>query len=205
VEIKLLDIASGSSSNAINVKDVVFSNEFNEPLIHQVLQAYRASTRQGTKAQKTRSEVRGGGRKPWKQKGTGSARAGTIRSPLWRGGGVVFAAKTRDFSQKVNKKMYVGAIRSILSELVRQERLIIIEDFKATGKTKDLAKKLKELKLADLLIVTDNIEPNLFLAARNLPKVDVCEVGDINPLNLISFDKVLLTVPALRNIEEKLS
>ena len=206
MELKLLDIATGSaSSDAVKVEGAVFAKEFNEALIHQVLQAYAASARQGTKAQKTRSEVRGGGRKPWRQKGTGSARAGTIRSPLWRGGGVVFAAKPRDYSQKVNKKMYCGAMRSILSELIRQERLLLVDDFKTTGKTRDLAKKLTELNLKEVLIVTDKIEPNLFLAARNLPKIEACDVSGLNPLSLISFDKVLLTVPALRKIEERLA
>lgn len=206
MELKLLDISTGSfSSNAVQANDAVFAKDFNEALIHQVLQAYASGARQGTKAQKTRSEVRGGGIKPWRQKGTGQARAGSIRSPLWRGGGVVFAAKPRDFSQKVNKKMYCGAMRSILSELVRQERLLLVEDFKATGKTRDLAKKLKELKIKEVLIVTDKIDPNLFLAARNLPKVEACDVSGVNPINLIGFDKVLMTVPALRKIEERLA
>ncbi len=205
MELKLLDISTGSfSSEAIQVSDAVFAKEFNEALIHQVLQAYTAGARQGSKAQKSRSEVRGGGKKPWRQKGTGSARAGSIRSPLWRGGGVVFAAKPRDYTQKVNKKMYGGAMRSILSELVRQERLMLVNEFVATGKTQDLAKKLKELKLDNVLIVTESVEPNLFLAARNLPRIEVCDVSGINPINLIGFDKVIFTVPAMKKVEEKL-
>lgn len=206
MELKLLDMSTGSiGSKAMQAKDEIFSKEFNEALIHQVVQAYAAGARAGTKAQKTRAEVRGGGIKPWRQKGTGRARAGTIRSPLWRGGGVVFAAKPRDYSQKVNKKMYHGAMCSIFSELARQERLLLIENLSTTGKTKDLAKKLHELKLDKVLIVTDKIEPSLFLAARNLPKVAVCEVDDINPVNLIDCTKVLITVPALRKVEEKLA
>ena len=205
MEIKLLDTISGASSpNAIQVEDKVFAEKFKEDLIHQVVQAYRAGARSGTKAQKSRSEVRGGGAKPWRQKGTGRARAGTIRSPLWRGGGVTFAAKPRDFTQKVNKKMYCGAMRSILSELIRQDRLIVVENFAtATGKTRDLVKKLHDLKIKEVLIVTDSIDTNLYLASRNVEKIDVCGVSDINPVNLISFDKVLFTAAALKKVEEK--
>ena len=207
MEIKLLDTISGASSpNAIQVEDKVFSEKFKEDLIHQVVQAYRAGARSGTKAQKSRSEVRGGGAKPWRQKGTGRARAGTIRSPLWRGGGVTFAAKPRDFTQKINKKMYCGAMRSILSELIRQDRLIVVENFAtATGKTRDLVKKLHDLKIKEVLIVTDSIDTNLYLASRNVEKIDVCGVSDINPVNLISFDKVLFTAAALKKVEEKFS
>jgi len=207
MEIKLLDTMSGASSpNAIQVEDKVFAEKFKEDLIHQVVQAYRAGARSGTKAQKSRSEVRGGGAKPWRQKGTGRARAGTIRSPLWRGGGVTFAAKPRDFTQKVNKKMYCGAMRSILSELIRQDRLIVVENFAtATGKTRDLVKKLHDLKIKEVLIVTDSIDTNLYLASRNVEKIDVCGVSDINPVNLISFDKVLFTAAALKKVEEKFS
>ncbi len=204
MELKLLDTATGSfSADAVQIEDAVFAKEFNEALIHQVLQAYAAGARQGSKAQKTRAEVRGGGKKPWRQKGTGGARAGTIRSPLWRGGGIVFAAKPRDYSQKINKKMYWGAMCSILSELVRQERLLLVNDFNATGKTRDLAKKLKELNLKNVLIVTETTQPSLFLAARNLPGVGVCDLCGINPMNLIGFDKVIFTVPVLRQLEEK--
>ncbi|MDR1057567.1 MAG: 50S ribosomal protein L4 [Coxiellaceae bacterium] len=206
MELKLLDITKGSfSPSAVQVRDEVFTRNFNEDLVYQVVHAYRASARQGTKAQKTRAEVHGGGVKPWRQKGTGRARAGTIRSPLWRGGGVVFAAKPRDFSQKVNKKMYRGAMCLILSELVRQDRLVLVENFAATGKARDLVKKLHELKIKDVLIVTEVVEPSLYLAARNLPTVEVCDVKSINPINLIGFEKVVITVPALRKVEEKLA
>lgn len=207
MELKLLDMSMGSpSAGVVQAKDEIFARDFNEALIHQVVQAYSAGARMGTKAQKSRSEVRGGGAKPWRQKGTGQARAGTIRSPLWRGGGVTFAAKPRDFSHKVNKKMYCGAMRSILSELVRQDRLLLVDNFSVdTGKTRDLVKKLQTLKIKELLIVTDKIDPNLFLAARNLPKIDVCDVNGVNPVNLIGFDKVMLTVPALGKIEERLA
>lgn len=206
MELKIIDIKSGVSSQALQVKEEVFAKRFNQSLIHQIVQAHLAGARAGTKAQKTRSEVRGGGIKPWRQKGTGRARAGTIRSPLWRGGGVVFAAKPRDYSQKVNKKMYCGAVCSILSELVRQERLVLVENFTlATNKTRDLVKKMQEMKLDKVLIVTDTIEPNLYLAARNLHNVDVCDVNGISPVDLVSFEKVLFTVPALKKVEEKLA
>ena len=205
MELKLFDTSAGGfSTKAITVKDVVFTKVFNEALIHQVVRAYAAGARTGSKAQKSRSEVSGGGIKPWRQKGTGRARAGTIRSPLWRGGGVTFAAKPRDFSQKVNKKMYRSAICSILSELVRQERLLVVDNFSTTGKTRDLAKKFKDLKIDEVLIVTDSMEPGLFLAARNLPRVDVIGADSINPRDLISFEKILMTVSALRRIEERL-
>jgi large subunit ribosomal protein L4 len=187
------------------VSDDIFAKKFNPELIHQVVQAYLAGGRAGTRAQKTRAEVRGGGRKPWKQKGTGNARAGTIRSPLWRGGGVVFAAKPQDYSQKINKKMYCGAMCSILAELARKDRLVLVNDFAAASpKTKDLIKKLHELKLEKVLIVLSEIEPNLYLAARNLKNVNVCDVNSVNPVDLIGYEKVLFTVPALKKIEEKL-
>lgn len=206
MELKLLDIKSGmASSDVTQVNDRVFAEKFREDLIHQIVQAYRAGARAGTKAQKSRSEVSGGGIKPWRQKGTGRARSGSIRSPIWRGGGVTFAAKPRDFTQKVNKKMYSVAIRSILSELVRQERLVLVEDFTmASGKTRDLVKKLQDLKFDNILIVTEAMDSSLYLASRNLNKVDVCDVNAINPINLISFEKVLFTVPALRKVEERL-
>ncbi|MBU0744794.1 MAG: 50S ribosomal protein L4 [Gammaproteobacteria bacterium] len=204
MELKLLDVSTESfSPNAVEIKDDVFAKKFNQDLIHQIVQAYRAGARSGSKAQKSRSEVSGGGIKPWRQKGTGRARAGTIRSPIWRGGGVTFAAKPRDFSQKINKKMYAGAMRSILSELVRQDRLVLVENFAATGKTRDLVKKLNELKIKNALIINDDVETNLYLASRNIAKIEVCGVDDINPINLISFEKVLLTVPALRKVEER--
>ncbi|EKE01892.1 MAG: 50S ribosomal protein L4 [uncultured bacterium] len=205
MELKLLNLSGTGSVGAVEVADKVFAKKFNQDLVHQAVQAYRAGGRAGTRAQKSRSEVSGGGAKPWKQKGTGHARAGTIRSPIWRSGGVTFAAKQRDFSQKINKKMYCGAMCSILAELVRQDRLVLVDDFTvASQKTRDLIKKLNELKLKKVLIVVDNIEPNLYLATRNLPTVDVCDVSDVNPVNLIGFENVLFTVPALKKVEERL-
>lgn len=193
-------------ANALTVSETTFGREFNEALVHQVVVAYAAGARQGTRAQKTRSEVSGGGAKPWRQKGTGRARAGTIRSPIWRTGGVTFAAKPQDHSQKVNKKMYRGAMKSILSELVRQERLIVVENFSVEApKTKALVAKLKELELNDVLIVTGEVDENLFLAARNLYKVDVRDVAGIDPVSLIAFDKVLMTADAVKQIEEMLA
>ncbi|EGR0263914.1 50S ribosomal protein L4 [Vibrio cholerae] len=193
-------------ANALTVSETTFGREFNEALVHQVVVAYAAGARQGTRAQKTRSEVSGGGAKPWRQKGTGRARAGTIRSPIWRTGGVTFAAKPQDHSQKVNKKMYRGAMKSILSELVRQERLIVVENFSVEApKTKALVAKLKELELNDVLIVTGEVDENLFLAARNLYKVDVRDVTGIDPVSLIVFDKVLMTAAAVKQVEEMLA
>lgn len=193
-------------ANALTVSETTFGREFNEALVHQVVVAYAAGARQGTRAQKTRSEVSGGGAKPWCQKGTGRARAGTIRSPIWRTGGVTFAAKPQDHSQKVNKKMYRGAMKSILSELVRQERLIVVENFSVEApKTKALVAKLKELELNDVLIVTGEVDENLFLAARNLYKVDVRDVTGIDPVSLIAFDKVLMTAAAVKQVEEMLA
>ncbi|AAF95736.1 TPA: 50S ribosomal protein L4 [Vibrio cholerae] len=193
-------------ANALTVSETTFGREFNEALVHQVVVAYAAGARQGTRAQKTRSEVSGGGAKPWRQKGTGRARAGTIRSPIWRTGGVTFAAKPQDHSQKVNKKMYRGAMKSILSELVRQERLIVVENFSVEApKTKALVAKLKELELNDVLIVTGEVDENLFLAARNLYKVDVRDVTGIDPVSLIAFDKVLMTAAAVKQVEEMLA
>jgi large subunit ribosomal protein L4 len=194
------------AKGAVEVSDATFGREFNEALIHQVVTAYAAGARQGSKAQKTRSEVSGGGKKPWRQKGTGRARAGTIRSPIWRSGGVTFAAKPQDHSQKVNKKMYRGAICSILSELVRQERFLVVENFDVdTPKTKALAAKLSEMNLKDVLIVTEEVSENLFLSARNLYKVDVRDVNGIDPASLIAFDKVVVTAGALKQIEEMLA
>ncbi len=194
-----------TSGGAIKVSEVAFGREFNESLVHQVVVAYLAAARAGTRAQKNRSAVSGGGKKPWRQKGTGRARAGTIRSPLWRKGGVTFAAQPQDYTQKVNRKMYRGAIQSILSELVRQERLIVVEDFSVSApKTKELAAKLKELDTKEALIVTDSVDENLFLASRNLHKVDVRDVNALDPVSLIGFDKVIMTVPAVKKIEEML-
>jgi len=194
------------TTGKMKVADAVFSAEFNEPLIHQVVTAYMAGARAGTKKQKNRAAVRGGGRKPFRQKGLGRARAGTIRSPIWRGGGVTFAAKNRDFSQKVNRKMYRGAMRSILSELIRQDRLVVIDDLAvADPKTKPFIEKLKAMKLDEVLIVTDEISDNLFLASRNVPRVDVIDTDEINPFMLIGFDKVLMTKSALEKVEARLT
>ena len=193
-------------ADALTVSETTFGREFNEALVHQVVVAYAAGARQGTRAQKTRSEVSGGGAKPWRQKGTGRARAGTIRSPIWRTGGVTFAAKPQDHSQKVNKKMYRGAMKSILSELVRQERLIVVDNFSVEApKTKELVAKLKELELSDVLIVTGEVDENLFLAARNLYKVDARDVAGVDPVSLIAFDKVLMTADAVKQVEEMLA
>ncbi|KAB2823893.1 MULTISPECIES: 50S ribosomal protein L4 [Aliivibrio] len=191
---------------ALTVSETTFGREFNEALVHQVVVAYAAGARQGTRAQKTRSEVSGGGAKPWRQKGTGRARAGTIRSPIWRSGGVTFAAKPQDHSQKVNKKMYRGALKSILSELVRQDRLIVVDNFSVEApKTKELVAKLKELELNDVLIVTGEVDENLFLAARNLYKVDARDVAGIDPVSLVAFNKVLMTAAAVKQVEEMLA
>ena len=190
----------------ISLSDRSFSREYNEPLVHQMVVTYMAGTRQGTVKQKTRSEVRGGGRKPWRQKGTGRARAGTIRSPIWRSGGVTFAAKPQDYSKKLNKKMYRGAMQCILSELIRQDRLIVVNEFTVESpKTKDLVNKLKEFELDNVLIISDQVQQNLYLAARNLHKVDALDVSGLDPVSLIGFEKVLITVPALKKVEEILS
>ncbi|MDN3653658.1 50S ribosomal protein L4 [Thalassotalea ponticola] len=201
-----MELALKDASGALEVSEATFGREFNEALVHQVVVAYAAGARQGTVAQKTRSEVSGGGKKPWRQKGTGRARAGTTRSPIWRTGGVTFAAKPQDHSQKVNRKMYRGAIQSILSELVRQERLVVVKDFAVeTPKTKELVAKLKELELKDVLIVAEEVDENLFLAARNLYKVDVRDVAGIDPVSLVGFEKVLVTEAAVKQIEEMLA
>ncbi len=197
-----IQVQGGST---VTVSDKAFGREFNEPLVHQVVTAYMAGARAGTKAQKNRSAVRGGGAKPWRQKGTGRARAGTIRSPLWRGGGKVFAAQPRDYSQKVNRKMYRGAMASILSELLRQGRLIVVESFTVEQpKTKALLARLDEMGVEDVLIVTEALDENLYLAARNLYHVGVADGVSIDPVSLIGYEKVVMTVGALRQIEEKL-
>ncbi|MCY1354824.1 50S ribosomal protein L4 [compost metagenome] len=195
-----------NGAQAIEVSERTFGGEFNETLVHQAVVAYMAGGRQGTRAQKTRSEVSGGGKKPWRQKGTGRARAGTIRSPIWRSGGTTFAAKPQDHSQKLNKKMYRAAMRSILSELVRQERLVVVEDFAVDApKTKTLLGKLNGLGLTDVLIVSEGVDQNLYLAARNLPHVDVRDVQGSDPVSLIAYDKVLITVSAVKKFEELLA
>ncbi|MCF6767968.1 50S ribosomal protein L4 [Thiotrichales bacterium 19S11-10] len=202
---KALDTGSESP---LTVSEAVFAKEYNEALVHQVVVSYMAGARQGSKAQKTRSEVRGGGKKPWKQKGTGRARAGTIRSPIWRSGGVTFAAKPRSYDQKVNRKMYRGAIRSILSELVRQDRLSIVDAFDVEApKTKLLAEKLKKANLNDVLIVVGDgqLSENLYLASRNLKNVAVCDAVMIDPASLIVFKQVVFTEAAIKEVQEQLS
>ena len=200
-----MELSLKDASGALEVSEATFGLEFNEALVHQVVVAYAAGARQGTRAQKTRSEVSGGGAKPWRQKGTGRARAGTTRGPIWRSGGVTFAAKPQDHSQKVNRKMYRGAIKSILSELVRQDRLVVVENFTVeTPKTKELVAKLNGLELKDVLIVTPEVDENLFLSARNLYKVDVRDVDGIDPVSLVGFEKVLMTATAVKQLEEML-
>jgi large subunit ribosomal protein L4 len=187
----------------VTVSDAVFGAEYNEPLIHQIVTAYQAAGRSGTKAQKSKAMVSGGGKKPWKQKGTGRARAGSIRSPLWRGGGKTFAAVNRDFSQKVNKKMYRGAIRSIVAELARKGHLVLADSFAVeAAKTSSLLEKLnKEVGGNDILLVTEGVDKNLFLSARNLPKVAVCDVEALNPVALLRHEKVLMTRDAVKKLE----
>jgi len=195
-----LSVAGG---NEIKVSENTFGRDFSEALVHQVVTAYMAGARAGTKAQKTRSQVSGGGKKPWKQKGTGRARAGTIRSPLWRGGGTTFAAVPRDHSQKVNRKMYRGAIQAILSELVRQDRLVVVESFDLENpRTKDLIEKLDGLEFATGLIVTNEINENVFLASRNLPGVYVLDVEGLDPVSLVGSEKVIMTVAAVEKVQE---
>ncbi|HEU5137792.1 MAG TPA: 50S ribosomal protein L4 [Steroidobacteraceae bacterium] len=198
-----LKVINGGAT--LKVSDETFGKEFNQSLVHQVVTAYRNGGRAGTKAQLTKAEVRGGGRKPRPQKGGGTSRAGSIRSPIWVGGGRAFAAKPRDFAQKVNKKMYRGAIQSMLSELVRQDRLIVTQAFTVDApKTKLVATELKKLGLEKVLIIVEGIDEKLFLAARNLPHVEVLPVALLNPLSLVSYDKVLVTVGAVKLIEERL-
>lgn len=193
------------SAGTVKVSDAAFAREFNEDLVHQAVVAYLAAGRQGSRKQKTRSEVSGGGRKPWKQKGSGRARAGSIRSPLWRSGGTTFAAVPQDHAQKLNRKMYRAAMRSILSELARQERLVVVESFGvAEPKTKLLAQQLAGYQLGETLIVADEVDRNLYLAARNIPHVEVRDVSGVDPVSLVAYDKVLVTVPALRKFEEML-
>jgi len=195
-----LAVAGG---NAIEVSNATFGRDYSEALVHQVVTAYLAGGRAGTRAQKTRSDVSGGGKRPWRQKGTGRARAGTIRSPLWRGGGIHFAARPQDHSQKVNRKMYRGAIQAILSELVRQERLIVLDEFElGAPKTNELLKKLAQLDFDKGLIVTAEVEGNLFLASRNVPGVYALDVAGLDPVSLVAADKVIMTVDAVKKVEE---
>ena len=195
-----------AAGGTVSVSEATFAREYNEALVHQVVTAYLAGGRQGTRAQKTRSEVAGGGKKPWRQKGTGRARAGTIRSPIWRSGGTTFAAKPQDHSHKVNKKMYRAAMRSILSELARTDRLVVVEPFDMEQpKTKLLLQQLKGFDLENVLIVGNAVDQNLYLAARNLHKVEVCDVDAADPVSLIAFDKVMVTVDAVKKFEEALA
>ena len=193
-------------SGSVDVAEAAFGADYNQPLVHQVVTAYLAGARAGTKAQKNRAAVRGGGAKPWAQKGTGRARAGTIRSPIWVGGGRTFAAQPRNHEQKVNKKMYRAALRSMLSELVRQDRLIVVESLSLEApKTKLLATRLKELNLTSVLILNEAFDEKVYLAARNLPHVGICDAASVDPVVLIRFEKVLVTLPALKLLEERLS
>ena len=197
-------VSSAGDAGAMNLADRTFAVEFNEALVHQVVSAYMAGSRRGTKSRKSRAEVRGGGAKPWRQKGLGRARAGSIRSPIWRGGGAAFAAKPRSFAQKVNRKMYRGAMRSILSELIRQERFVVVQDFTLEKpKTKEMVSRLSELRLANVLIVTAETDETLVLASRNLHHVEVQRPAEVNPVSLLAFDKVVMTVAAARRIEER--
>lgn len=193
-------------AGTVSVSDVAFAREYNEDLVHQVVTAYLAGARQGTRAQKNRAAVSGGGKKPWRQKGTGRARAGTTRSPIWRSGGVTFAAQPQDHSQKVNRKMYRAAMRSIMSELARQDRLMVVESLDLEApKTKLLVKQLGEYGVDNVLIVSADVDENLYLAARNLNNVDVRDVDGIDPLSLIGHEKVMVTVAAVKKIEEMLA
>ena len=201
-----MNLSLAADGGTVEISEEAFAREFNEALVHQVVVAHMAGARQGSRAHKTRAEVRGGGRKPWRQKGTGRARAGTIRSPIWRGGGRAFAARPQDHSQKVNRKMYRGALRCIMSELIRQERLVATESFSVDGpKTKSLLTQLKSLDLTNVLIIAEDINEDLYLAARNLKDVDVRDVAGIDPVSLIAHDKVLITVGALKKLEEALA
>ena len=204
MELALTTATGKASSKKVEVSDSAFARKANDGLIHQIVTAYLAGARAGTRAQKTRSEVRGGGAKPWKQKGTGRARSGTIRSPIWRSGGQTFAAKPQDWSQKVNRKQYRVGMSSILSELVRQERLVVVDKFDvAEPKTKLLADQLSKLGLGNkVTIIVEEMNENLYFAARNIPYVGLSEAGSIDPINLIQYEKVLITVPALKKLEE---
>jgi large subunit ribosomal protein L4 len=197
-----MELKTADTNEGVQVSDATFDRDFNQALVHQAVTAYLAGARYGTKAQKTRASVAGGGAKPWRQKGTGRARAGTIRSPLWRGGGVTFAARPREFRQKLNKKMYRAAMRSILSELVRQSRLVVVEDFAiAEAKTRVLVAKLTDLKLASVLIVVDTPDDKLTRAARNLAVVQVRPADRLDPVSLVNVDKVVITKAALHRVE----
>ncbi len=204
MELQLTTASGNASKNSVEVSDAVFARDFNEDMVHQVVTAYMNAGRAGTKAQKSRADVRGGGAKPFRQKGTGRARAGTIRSPIWVGGGKTFAASPRDYTQKVNRKMYRGAMKAILSELVRQNRLMVVDKFELEApKTRELAERLKKMGTEDVLIVTDSLDEKLYLASRNLYKVGVSDVQALDPVSLIGFGQVIMTTDAVKQIEEK--
>ena len=199
-------VAGAEGTEAVDLADRTFAVDYNQALVHQVVSAYLAGRRRGTKSRKSRAEVRGGGAKPWRQKGLGRARAGSIRSPIWRGGGATFAAKPRSFQQKVNRKMYRGAMRSILSELVRRDRLHVVDEFALDKpRTKDIASRLSTLGFSDVLIVTADKDDVLGLASRNLPRVAVQHCGELSPVSLLAFNRVLMTVAAARRLEERLA
>ncbi len=194
-----------SPISKVAVSEAIFDRPYNEALVHQVATTYMTNARQGTKAQKTRAEVSGGGVKPWKQKGTGRARAGTSRSPLWRKGGVIFAAKPQDHSQKINRKMHRAAMSSVLSELIRQERLMVVDQFVVdTHKTKDLMARLKKMNLTDVLIVVPEVDENMYLASRNVYGLDVRDGHDVDVVSLIAYQKVLMTADVLKTLEGRL-
>ena len=201
-----MELKINDTGSALSVSDAVFGRELNETLVHQVVTAYMAAGRAGTSAQKNRSAVRGGGIKPWRQKGTGRARAGTSRSPIWRAGGVTFASSTRSYEQKVNRKMYRAAMQVILSELVRSDRVVVLDSLVvAEPKTRLLKSRLQELGVSSALLVADEVEENLYLASRNIPHVDVMDVEGLNPLSLVEKDKLVVTTAALKKIEERLA
>jgi large subunit ribosomal protein L4 len=205
MKVKLVDGRGSGGSNTLELADATFGAAFNEPLVHQVVTAYMAGARAGTKAQKTRAEVRGGGKKPWKQKGTGRARVGSIRSPIWVGGGRAFAARPRTFDQKVNRKMYRAAMRSVLSELLRQERLVVTPELTlSAAKTKELKGQLDKLGFAAGLVIVEAFDMKLWLAARNMPNVDVLEAQLIDPVSLVGAEKIVITAAALKIVEERL-
>lgn len=205
MELATFTVGKKKATGAVEVSEVTFAKEFNEDLVHQVVTAYLAGARQGTRAQKNRAAVSGGGKKPWRQKGTGRARAGTIRSPIWRGGGVTFAAQPQDHSQKVNRKMYRAAMRSILSELARQERLVVVDELSLKDpKTKALVKVLDGFGLEGALLISEEVSENLYLASRNLHKVNAVDVAGVDPVSLVAADKVVMTVSALKKFEELL-
>ena len=205
MELNLTTASGKPSKKTVEVSEETFNKDFNEALIHQVVNAYLAGGRSGTKAQKNRSAVSGGGAKPWRQKGTGRARSGTIRSPIWRSGGTTFAASNRDFSQKVNRKMYRSAMISIVSELIRNDRLVVLADIKMEGpKTKELANQLKALGCENALIVTQDFDQNIYLSSRNLINIEYTDAQHINPVNLVRYEKVIITADAVKKVEEML-